>query len=123
MADETKCKTCSTTCLYILVGLATFLLMTFLVKEMVRITQPVPVGAERSAARAKDNAEIRAGGADALKSWGYADQPRGIVRLPIEDAMKITVQGYQNPAAFRADVLARVDKANVPPPKPVNPFE
>src|SRR5436309_51938 len=53
MADETKCsKTCSTTCLYIVASVVTFLLMTFLVKEMVRITQPAPVGAERAAARA-----------------------------------------------------------------------
>src|SRR5436305_6044109 len=107
MADETKCsKTCSTTCLYIVAGVVTFLLMTFLVKEMVRITQPAPLGAARGSERAAENAKIRAEGSEALKSWGYADQPRGIVRLPIDEAMKITVQGYQNPAAFRADVLA-----------------
>src|SRR3954471_7593301 len=120
MAEETKC---SKTTIYVVVALATFLLMAFLVNQMVKVTQPAPLGAERAAARAKDNADIRAAGAEALKSWGYADAPRGIVRVPIEEAMKLTVQGYRNPSAFRADFLARVEKANVAPPKPKNEFE
>lgn len=109
--------------IYVVVALATFLLMFFLVEQMVKVTQPAPIGAGRAAERADENAKIRAAGADALKNWGYADQPRGIVRLPIEEAMKLTVQGYQKPADFRADVLARVEKANVAPPKPKNEFE
>jgi hypothetical protein len=40
------------------------------------------------------------------------------VRLPIEDAKTMTVKAWQNPAAARADLLARVEKANVQPPKP-----
>jgi len=33
--------------------------------------------------------------------------------------MKMTVQGYaKNAADFRKDMLTRVDKANVAPPKP-----
>ena len=109
--------------IYVIAGLGTFLLMAFLVNQMVSVTQPAPVAAERATARATDNAAIRGAGAEALKSWGYVDQPRGIVRLPIDDAMKLTVQGYQKPAEFRTDVLARVDKANVAPPKPKNEFE
>ncbi len=103
--------------------LGAFLLMAFLVRQMTRVAQPAGVGADRGAARAKDNATIRADGAAALESWGYVDQPRGIVRLPIEEAKKLTIQGYQNAATFRTDVLARSEKASAPPPKPVNPFE
>jgi hypothetical protein len=109
--------------IYVVSILATFLLMAFLVRQMVKVTNPAPIGAQRAAERAKENAAIRAAGVDAAKNWGYVDQPRGIVRLPIEDAMKLTIQGYQKPADFRTDVLARVEKANVAPPKVVNPFE
>lgn len=111
------------TAIYVVAILGTFLLMAFLVKQMVKVTQPAPVGADRAAARAKDNAEIRAAGVNAANSWGYANQANGIVRLPIEDAMKLTIQGYQQPAGFRADVLARVEKASAPPPKAKNEFE
>ena len=114
---------CGKVAISVLAILAAFLLVAFLVRQMTKVAQPVPVGADRAAARAKDNAAIRADGAMALQNWGYVDQPRGIVRLPIEDAKKLTIQGYQNAAAFRTDVLARVEKATAPPPKPVNPFE
>ena len=59
--NPSKCKVA----IYVVSILATFLLMAFLVKQMVKVTQPAPVGAERAAARIKDNAEIRAAGADA----------------------------------------------------------
>lgn len=111
------------TAVTIVAVVATFLLMTFLVKQMVKVTQPAPVGAERASARARDNADIRAAGVAAAQSWGYADQPRGIVRMPVDDAVKITLQGYQNPAAFKQDLAARLEKANVAPPKPKNEYE
>jgi hypothetical protein len=103
--------------------LAAFLLVGFLVMQMVRIVHPAPAGAERATARAKDNGEIRAGGEEALKSWGYVDQPKGIVRLPIDEAMKLTIQGYQNPGGFHSNLVTRVEKAAAQPPKAANPFE
>jgi hypothetical protein len=109
--------------IYTVTILATFLLMFFLVREMVRITRPAPLGVERAVARATDNAKIRADGEQASKSWGYVDAPRGIVRMPLDEAMKLTVQGYQKPDEFRKDVLARSEKASAPPPKVVNPYE
>ncbi len=115
MAEESKC--CKTT-VTVIVVLATLLLMAFLVRQMINYTRPAPVGAERAAARAKDNADIRAAAAQAIDSYGWADQGRGIARLPVSEAMKMTVQGYQKPADFRKDLLTRVDKANVVAPKP-----
>lgn len=103
--------------------LATFLLMAFLVRQMVALTKPAAVSAAVGAARAEENAKIRAAGVEAAKSWGYSYQAQGMVRLPIEDAMKLTVQGYQNPAAFKTDLVARVEKATAPPPKPKNEYE
>jgi hypothetical protein len=123
MENANNTGKCSKTVISVLAILGAFLLMAFLVRQMTRVAQPVGVGADRAAARAKDNAAIRAEGAAALENWGYVDQPRGIVRLPVEEAKKLTIQGYQNAAAFRTDVLARSEKASAPPPKPVNPFE
>jgi hypothetical protein len=117
--NNSKCKLT----ISVIAIVATFLLMVFLVRQMTKVAQPSAVGADRGAARAKDNATIRGEGAVALQNWGYVDQPRSVVRLPIEDAMKLTVQGYQKPAAFRTDVLARVEKATAPPPKPKNDYE
>ena len=98
--------------------LASFLLVAFLVRQMVKVAQPAPVGVDRGAARAKDNADIRAVGANALDNWGYVDQAKGVVRLPIRDAMTITIQGYQNAGAFQSNLIARVEKATASAPKP-----
>ena len=122
MAETTKSWNTTTVISVLSIG-AAFLLMVFLVRQMTKVAQPPPVGAERAIARAKDNAAIRGEGAAALQSWGYVDPTRGVVRLPIEDAMKLTVQGYQQAAAFHTDVLARVEKATAPPPKPKNEYE
>src|SRR5678810_385497 len=87
--NKSNCKAT----IYVLAAVATFLLMAFLVNKMIKMTQPAAVGAERAAARAKDNADIRGAGADALKSWGYVAEPatarpQGVVRTPIEEAMQ-----------------------------------
>ena len=110
-------KCCKTT-IYAVAIIGSFLLVAFLVKQMIAYTHTAPVGAERGVARAADNAVIRAAGTEALKSWGYVDQAKGIVRVPVDEAMKLTVLGYQKPAAFRSDLVARVEKATAPGPKP-----
>lgn len=109
-------KSSSKTVIYVLVAVVTFLLMAFLENKMLKVAQPAPVGAERAAMRAKENADIRGAGADALKSWGYLAEPntarpQGIVRAPIDEAMQATIKGYQNPAAFRAELAKRAEKA------------
>ena len=98
--------------------LGSFLLIAFLVKQMVKVAQPGPIGLERGNARSTDNAAIKAAGANALQNWGYVDQGKGVVRMPIEEAMKATVQGYKNAGAFHSNMVARVDKATAAPPKP-----
>ena len=56
--------------------LATFLLMAFLVRQMVKVTNPAPVGANIGVARAEENAKIRAAGVDVDEpmrdEWGAA---------------------------------------------------
>ncbi len=90
-------------------------------------TQPAPaVDAARKAERAKALAELRAAEAEALNHVAWIDQPKGLVRLPITEAMKLAEREWQNPAQARSNLIARVEKATALPPKPPeapSPFE
>ena len=109
---------------YALAILGSFLIVAALVWAMHKYTEPAPLGANRAAERSRALAEMRAAEADALNNVGWVDQPKGIVRLRIEDAMKLVERSWQNPPAARSNLLDRVAKANPPPPKPApSPFE
>ena len=89
-------------------------------------TQPAPLGKNRAEERAKALAEIRGAENEALTTSAWIDQGKGIVRLRIEDAMKLVEREWQNPAAARSNLVARVEKATALPPKPPekpSPFE
>ena len=73
--------------------------------------------ADRAAVLAKALAEIRATENVSLNNAGWIDQPRGIVRLPIETAVQLAARAWQNPASARADLTARAEKAAAPAPK------
>jgi hypothetical protein len=94
------------------------LIFAALVWKMRQYTTPPPLGAERAAERAKALAELRAAEADALNNVGWVDPGKGIVRLPIAEAMKIAERKWRNPAEARKDLIARVEKATALPPKP-----
>ena len=67
-------------------------------------------------------AELHAAEADALNNVGWVDQGKGIVRLPIADAVLLAEKQWQNPAQARATLNDRVEKAfYVPPPPPPKP--
>ena len=111
------------------VGIA-FLIACLLFAEIVAKVEwsvPVPaIDADRAAVRARALAETRAGEAQALSQPGWLDENRDLVRLPIDVAMQITEREWQNPAAARSNLMARVEKATAPaPPAPAkpNPFE
>lgn len=94
------------------------LIFAALVWKTRQYTTPAPLGAERAAERAKALAEVRDADTQALNNVGWVDQAKGVVRLPIVDAMKLTESRAQNPAKARADLIARVEKATALPPKP-----
>ena len=109
---------------YTLAILGSFLIVAALVWAMHKYTEPAPLGANRAAERARALAEMRAAETDALNNVGWAEQAKGIVRLRIEDAMKLVERSWQNPPAARSNLLERVAKAYPPPPKPApSPFE
>ena len=84
---------------------------------VVKLAVNVPaIDADASASRSKALAEIRSAEDKSLNTAGWADQSRGVVRLPIETAMSQAAQAWQNPAAARADLNARAEKAAAPAP-------
>jgi hypothetical protein len=107
--------------------LGAFLIVAVLIWAMEHYTRPAPLNAGRAAERAQALRELRAAEAESLHTTAWLDQSKGIVRLRIEDAMKIVEREWQNPAAGRSNLLARLEKANPPPPPPPpakpSPFE
>ena|SRR5438552_9131251 len=109
---------------YIAGILGSFLIVAALVWVMHHYTQPAPLGEDRAGVRAKALAELRAAEFETLNNTAWINQSNGIVRLRIEDAMNLAQREWQNPAAARSNLIARVEKANPPPPKPApSPFE
>ena len=96
--------------------LGSLLIVAALVWAMQRYTQPPPLGQDRVAVRKKALAELRATEASDLTTYGWVDQPKGVVRLPIAEAMQLTLRDWQNPAAARSNLVARVEKATAAPP-------
>jgi hypothetical protein len=111
---------------YVVAAAGAFLIMAAVVWTAYDYTRPAPVGAARVEERKKALAEMRAYDAETLNHYGWADQAKGLVRLPIARAMELTVQAYQDPAAARTNLVARADRAAAPPPKAPekpNPYE
>lgn len=91
-----------------------FVVLTAAVKFSVKVPA---IDADRGAVLSKALADIRATEAKSLSSAGWIDQDRNIVRLPIETALQLSASAAQNPAAARADLMARAAKAAAPAPK------
>jgi hypothetical protein len=101
--------------------------MAALVWALRHYAGPGPVNANRAAERAKNLQDLRGAGAKILGEYDWRDQPKGVVRLPIERGMELMLQEWQNPAAARSNLHSRVDQMNPPPPPPApaqpSPFE
>ncbi len=72
------------------------------------------IDADQADARYKALAEITAAEEKSLTTLAFTDKQRGIVHLPIETAMKLASEKWSTPAAARADLTARVEKATAP---------
>lgn len=111
--------------IYGIVVLFAFLAMFYFVQEMYQEYQPQPINQARAQERIKARQELAAETHEALTTAGWVDEARGTVRLPIEVAMVITVQNYQEGQGAQAAALAeRVEKATAPlPTAPEQPSE
>ena len=107
-----------TTWVYGIGILGSFLIVAALVWAMRHYTQPAPLGEDRAAVRAKALAELRAAESEALRTPAWMDAAKGVVRLPMQQAMTMVERDWgQNPAAARSNLIARVEKATALPPK------
>ena len=102
------------------------LIFALLVLKMQQYIPSTAPDAARKAERAKALADLRADEASALSSPAWIDQAKGLVRLPISEAMKLAEREWETPAQARSNLVARVEKATALPPKPpeqASPFE
>lgn len=99
-------------------GCAALLSVAALVWLTHGLVSPPPLGAERAAFRDQNLAEVREADVRALTTPGWVDRARGIVRLPIEEALKLAEREWQNPTQARAHLLGRLEKATAVPAKP-----
>ena len=84
---------------------------------IVKFSISVPaIDADRDVEISKSLADIRKMENNMLANPGWVDEQRGIVRLPIETAMQLAANEWQNPAQARADLIARQEKAAAPAP-------
>jgi hypothetical protein len=112
--------------IYVLGILGTFLIMAFLVSLMHSSTQPAPLNQARSEERLKNLTDFRAANEPLLSEYAWQDQSKGIVRIPVDRAMELFLQEWQDPAAGHSNMILRAKKAFAAPPKvapPKNPFE
>jgi hypothetical protein len=103
----------------LIIGSLVFIVLT----AAARFLSSAPdIDADSGAKRSETLAKIRATEATNLNQVAWIDQARGIVRLPIDTAIQLTVQAWQDPVQARADLIAREKKATAPapvvPPKP-----
>jgi hypothetical protein len=103
---------------FVIAALAALLIAGVLVLIMVRVTRPEPVGVGRAEERKKALIQTREEEAKVLNNYDRVGAAPGFVRMKIDDAMKLTVKEYQDPAAARKEMIARADKAGTPPPAP-----
>ena len=81
----------------------------------VKLTLNAPaIDADRAAERSKALAEIRIAEETSLTTAAVIDAKHGIVRLPIDTALALAAQKWQNPSAARADLNARAEKSVAP---------
>ena len=102
-----------------------FLIVILLVLAMRHFSRPAPLGEDRAAVRAKAMAELRGAENEALHTPAWLDQGKGIVRLRVEDAVKMVERDWaRDPVAARSNLMERVAKATALPPKvPAKPSE
>lgn len=103
--------------------LGAFLLMAWVVRTVQRMAGPPPVDVKRIEERKRFRAEADTAGLDALQSYMVVDKDKGIYRIPIERALELTVQEWQDPAKARATLVSRAEELTKPPPEKPSEFE
>jgi hypothetical protein len=114
-SEESRC--CGARLSYVVAVFGALLVVAALVWAMKHYTTPPSLNAGRAAERAKNLTELRALEKQEMENYGWVDQPKGIVRLTVDRAVELTVDGGKDLASARKDLIARVEKATFVPPK------
>jgi hypothetical protein len=101
----------------------TFLIVGWLAWLVAERTRPAGIDQARAELRRKNLMELRADNQAALTSYGWIDPAKGIVRLPVQRAMELSLQLWQDPAAGRSNLLGRLDKTTAKPPEKPSEYE
>jgi hypothetical protein len=91
--------------------LGTFFILAALIYVMYYYTRPGPMDEARWVERQRNLAELTAQNREVLGNYAYLDTARGLVRLPINRALELTVAEWQTPALGRSNLLARLERA------------
>lgn len=119
MSDDCRTEACcgsrcGARCAYAVAIIGSFLIVLLLVNTMKKLTAPEPLGVRRATERFQALQEINAVNSEVLKSYGWVDKTKGVVQLPIDRAIEITLQQAKDPAAIRANLRSRVEEATKP---------
>ncbi len=90
---------------------------------VIQKSRPAGVDQARVTLRTKNLAEMRALDKAAVETYGWVDQTKGLVRLPVDRATEMTIALWQNPSAGRSNLLERLEKATAKPPEKPNQYE
>jgi hypothetical protein len=121
--NEGACRSCCGWVPWAIGVIGSFLVVGGLAWLVVVYTRPAVLGQDRIALRLKNLREVRAAESESSAQYGWVDQAKGIVRLPIHRAVEIAGKEWTDPAAARADLIARVEKATAKAPEPKSAFE
>jgi hypothetical protein len=97
--------------------------VSFLVWVLTTSTRPADLAAARAVERAKFRAEVEQSASVVVQNFAWKDKSKGVVSLPINRAMELVAQEWQNPAQARAAMINRIEELTAPPPEPENPYE
>lgn len=100
-----------------------FLIVGGLAWFVIQRTTPPGVDVARAELRRKNLTELRALNERAAVTYEQLDKTKGLWRIPIKQAMTMTVDLWKDPAVGRADLLARVEKATAKPPEKPSEYE
>ncbi len=117
MNNGTDCS-CKQRAAYVIGIVGSFLIVGGLVWLMIQKTKPAALGEDRAALRRKNLAEVQSANTEILNNYGVLDAGKKLVRLPIDEAKRVLIDEWKDAKAGRSNLIARVEKATIAPPKP-----
>lgn len=92
MSDAPSSKSGFVTTLAAVVGGFAIFVLILVIAYLPRKPEPLPEGTLTPAERSARLADLRAKEHEAATTYGWVDQANGVVRLPIDRAVELTIQ-------------------------------